>query len=252
MKINLSHEFYKFAHRKIPLYGILILLALMLYTIGSSNEISRSLVSQGFGAGQWAIIIVIAISSDMIAMEWRNNTMATLLYKTSHRSILYIAKFIVLVVYSVILLVFGTIFSFIIKFLMIGSKYSWQDDYHGHPLVNALFLNMGGTMIYLVFVIALSLMLILLIKNNATVIIIGLAIGFLGSDLSSLAMSAFPGLKLVLAWNPLNMINIITQLSNNEITKITYLTNLELIIANLVYDTVFFLIGMLLFKKRSV
>lgn len=252
MKINLSHEFYKFAHRKIPLYGILILLALMLYTIGSSNEISRSLVSQGFGVGQWAIIIVIAISSDMIAMEWRNNTMATLLYKTSHRSILYIAKFIVLVVYSAILLVFGTIFSFIIKFLMIGSKYSWQDDYHGHPLVNALFLNMGGTMIYLVFVIALSLMLILLIKNNATVIIIGLAIGFLGSDLSSLAMSAFPGLKSVLAWNPLNMINIITQLSNNEITKITYLTNLELIIANLVYDTVFFLIGMLLFKKRSV
>lgn len=97
MKINLSHEFYKFAHRKIPLYGILVLLVLMLYTVGTSYKMTPSLLSQGFGAGQWAIIIIIAISSDMIAMEWRNNTMATLLYKTSHKSILYTAKFIVLV-----------------------------------------------------------------------------------------------------------------------------------------------------------
>ncbi|MDW3273281.1 hypothetical protein NQ242_26600, partial [Escherichia coli] len=84
-------EFYKFAHRKIPLYGILVLLVLMLYTVGTSYKMTPSLLSQGFGAGQWAIIIIIAISSDMIAMEWRNNTMATLLYKTSHKSILYTA-----------------------------------------------------------------------------------------------------------------------------------------------------------------
>lgn len=71
MKINLSHEFYKFAHRKIPLYGILVLLVLMLYTVGTSYKMTPSLLSQGFGAGQWAIIIIIAISSDMIAMEWR-------------------------------------------------------------------------------------------------------------------------------------------------------------------------------------
>lgn len=252
MKINLSHEFYKFAHRKIPLYGILVLLVLMLYTVGTSYKMTPSLLSQGFGAGQWAVIIIIAISSDMIAMEWRNNTMATLLYKTSHKSILYTAKFIVLVFYSFILLVFGIIFSFILKTLMVGSKFSWHDDYHGHPLINALFLNMGGTMIYLIFIVALSLMLILLIRNNATVIIIGLAIGFLGSDLSNLAMSAFPGLKSILAWNPLNMINIITQLSNNEMVTVTHLTNSELIIANLVYAVVFFWIGALLFKKRSI
>jgi ABC-2 type transport system permease protein len=224
----------------------------MLYTVGTSYKMTPSLLSQGFGAGQWAIIIIIAISSDMIAMEWRNNTMATLLYKTSHKSILYTAKFIVLVFYSFILLVFGIIFSFILKTLMVGSKFSWHDDYHGHPLINALFLNMGGTMIYLIFIVALSLMLILLIRNNATVIIIGLAIGFLGSDLSNLAMSAFPGLKSILAWNPLNMINIITQLSNNEMVTVTHLTNSELIIANLVYAVVFFWIGALLFKKRSI
>ena len=114
MKTNLLREFYKFTHRRIPLYGLLVLLGLMLYTIGTSYKVTPSLITQGFGAGQWTIIIIMAISSDMIAMEWRDHTMTTLLYKTSNKSILYLAKFIVLVVYSFILLVFGIIFSFII------------------------------------------------------------------------------------------------------------------------------------------
>lgn len=178
MKNNLSHEFYKFAHRRIPLYGILILLVLMLYTIGTSYKISPSLISQGFGAGQWATIIIIAISSDMIAMEWRDHTMATLLYKTSNRSFIYIAKFIVLVFYSFVLLILGIVFSLIFKTLIVRSKYSWQSNYYDHSLIGALSLNMIGTMVYLVFVIALSLMLISIIKNNAMVIMIGLAIDF--------------------------------------------------------------------------
>ncbi|MCT7780667.1 MAG: ABC transporter permease, partial [Lactobacillus iners] len=105
---------------------------------------------------------------------------------------------------------------------------------------------------YLLFIVAFSLVLILLIKNNATVIMIGLAIGFLGADLSSLAMVAFPSLKAILAWNPLNMINIISQLSNNDMQKITYLTNSQLIIANLIYAALFFGIGLSIFKKRAI
>lgn len=252
MKINLAHEFYKFAHRRIPLYGILVLLGLMLYTVGSSLRISSYLVTQGFGAGQWATIIIIGISSDMISMEYRDNTMATLMYKTSSKSALYVAKFIVLLVYSAILLVFGTIFTFIIKALMIGSKYSWLDTYHGCTLIKAMLINMVGTMIYLVFIIALALMLILIIKSNAVVIMIVLAIGFTGENASSLALNVFPALRPILAWSPLNMINVITQLSDNSVMKYTYLTNLELIIGNLIYAAIFFYIGLLLFKKQPI
>lgn len=252
MKINLSHEFYKFVHRRIPLYGFLVLLGLMLYTLGTSYKITPYLLAQGFGAGQWAIIIIIAISSDMISMEYRDHTMATLMYKTSNKSALYTAKFIVLVIYSMVLLICGIIFSLIIKALMVGSKFSWQDSYEGHALINALLINMGGTMIYLIFIITLSLMLILLIKNNATVIMIGLAIGFLGADLSSIAIATFSGLKSIFAWNPLNMINIITQLSNKEMLSVTHLTNPELIIGNLAYAIIFFYIGLLIFKKRAI
>lgn len=252
MKNNLSHEFYKFAHRQIPLYGILVLLGLMFYTAGTSYKISPSLITQGFGAGQWAIIIIITISSDMIAMEYRNHTMATLMYKTSSKTSLFTAKFIVLVIYSAVLLILGTIFSFVIKALMVGSKYPWQQIYHGYSLLSALLINMCGTMVYLLFIITLSLMLILLIKNNATVIMIGLVIGFLGADLSDLAMSVFSGIKSILAWNPFNMINIITQLSDNKMLSVTHLTNSGLIIGNLIYSVIFFCIGLSVFKKQSI
>ena len=253
MKNDLLHELYKFRHRHIPIYGIVVLFCLMLYTAMPSTNITKSLVAQGFGTTQWSCIIMIALSSDIISMEYRDNTMPTLIYKTAHRFVLYSAKFLVLILYSIVLLFTGMIFSLIIKAITIGAKFSWCTTfYHSHILLNALFLNLCGTMIYLLFIISLSLLLISLVKTNATVIIIGLAIAFLGADLSNLSMTVFPHLQGFLAWNPLNMINIINQLSNSNVIMLTHLTNLELIMGNIIYTVLFFLLGFWAFKKRPV
>lgn len=85
MKITFSHELYKMAHQRSSWLAFIILFGLMIYSAIPIAYINKNLISQGFGSGQWVIIIMIALSANLVAMEFRNNTMATLLYKSPNR-----------------------------------------------------------------------------------------------------------------------------------------------------------------------
>lgn len=252
MKTTLSHEFYKMTHQRSSWLAIIVLLGLMLYASTPTAYINKGLVSQGFGAGQWVIIIVIALSSNFVAMEFKNNTMTTLLYKSPNRRSVFLSKLIILVIYSFLLLVISFLFALIIKFLLVNNRFDWNAIYHQHSLIVNLLINLVGVAIYLLFIVTLSLMLITIVKSNAIVIVIGLFIGFLGSTISDVMMKALPGIKDILAWNPLNMINIITQLSGSNGAPISDLTNVALVAGNLIYAIIFLFIGLWAFEKRPL
>lgn len=252
MKKTLSHEFYKMIHQRSSWIAFIVLFGLMIYSATPIAYIDKNLVSQGFGAGQWVIIIAIALSSNFIDMEFRDSTMATLLYKSPNRWSVFISKLIVLIVYNFLLLVFSFLFAVILKYILVNDKFNWNILYHHHTLINALLINLSGVAIYLLFIITFSLMLISIVKSNAIVIVVGLFIGFLGSTFSNVFMQALPSLKTLIAWNPLNMINVIVQLSNPNIAQSSALTNGELIIGNLIYSIIFLLIGIYAFKKRRL
>lgn len=177
---NLSQEIYKFTHQRTSLYGLLIMIALMLYSSIPAYKVNPFLITQGFGAIQWCAIIMVAVSADSISMEYRNNTMVTLLFKSNHPFTIYLAKLITLVVYGITLLLAGFICSLILM-LLLGNNYSWSDNFHGYSLITALGYNFLGAFIYLLFTISLSLLLVILLKSNSIVIIIGLAVDFLGA-----------------------------------------------------------------------
>lgn len=252
MKITLSHELYKMAHQRSSWLAFIILFGLMIYSAIPIAYINKNLVAQGFGAGQWVIIIMIALSANLVAMEFRNNTMTTLLYKSPNRQSVFFAKLITLIIYSFLLLLASFLFALIIKLLFVNDKFSWELIYHQHSLITDLVINLAGVALYLMFSITLSLMLISMIKSNAVVIVIGLFVGFLGAPISAFLMNALPGLKHILAWNPFNMINIIAQLANPSIHQVSALTNGGLIAGNLIYTLIFLLIGLWTFTKRNL
>lgn len=193
---------------------------------------------------------MIALSANFVTMEYRNNTMTTLLYKSPNRQTVFFTKLIVLLLYGVGLLLISFLFALGLKLLLVNSRFTWGAAFHQHTLIQALVLNLSGVGIYLLFTVTLSLLLVSLTKSNATVIIIGLFIGFLGADISGVMMQAFPGLGHVIAWNPLNMINVITQLSNSGVMKTTLLSNGELVMGNLIYAFIFLVAGLWAFKKH--
>lgn len=240
------------AHQRSSWLAFIILFGLMIYSAIPIAYINKNLVAQGFGAGQWVIIIMIALSANLVAMEFRNNTMTTLLYKSPNRQSVFFAKLITLIIYSFLLLLASFLFALIIKLLFVNDKFSWELIYHQHSLITDPVINLAGVALYLMFSITLSLMLISMIKSSAVVIVIGLFVGFLGAPISAFLMNALPGLKHILAWNPFNMINIIAQLANPSIHQVSALTNGGLIAGNLIYTLIFLLIGLWTFTKRNL
>ncbi|MCH4164946.1 MAG: ABC transporter permease [Lentilactobacillus diolivorans] len=253
MKNNLVQEFYKFKHQRIPLYGVITLLVLMLYSAFSGTKISKTTIAQGFGVGQWIVLIIITVGSTFFEMEYENNTIVALLYKNSSKVKIYLNKFLVIILYGTALVIIGIVMTFLFKALLVGKQFRWTASYQQTSLLNALLLNLVGIFIYLLFIESLAFLLISWIKNNAAVIGIGLGISFLGASLSSVIMSDFPGLIPLMKWNPFNMIYVMNQLAvPKKFIKISYLTNSQIITCNIIYIIIFMILGYLLFKKRRV
>ena len=95
-------------------------------------------------------------------------------------------------------------------------------------------------------------MLFILFRNGAVAIVIGIFLAFMGDWISSGIMTSFPGIDKIWAWNPLNMINVVTQLGNQVVLKTVLLDAHQLVIGTLLYALLFALFGILAFKKKSI
>lgn len=251
MKNSLKQEFFKFSHQRIPLYGVIALFVLMLYSAVSKSGVSRGIVAQGFGAGQWVTIIMITIASTFMAMEYQNRTIMTLFYKSSHKIDIYAAKMLVIISYGFALMFLSFLITIVFKALFVGNRYQWTTSFQHSTLINMLLLSLTGSFIYILFIITLAFFLISWIKNNPAVVGLGLAIIFLGAPFSSVIMDNFPSLIPLFKWNPLNMIYVINQIMvPNYFSKISYLSTEQIVIANVIYMVLFSVFGYLIFKKR--
>ncbi len=251
MRTTLAHEFYKLVHQRSSWLAIIALFGLMLYSATPTAYVTKTLVAQGFGTGQWVIIIMIVVTTNFIAMELRDNTMTTLLYKSPRRQTVFFAKLLVLAGYGFFLLLVGFCFALLIKLLLVNHRFAWTAVYHQHSLLRAVELNLFGVAVYLLFTITLTLLLITVINSSATVIIIGLLISFLGANITGVVMQAVPGVKQVIAWNPLNMINIISQFADPRIMATTGLSNGQLLLGTLAYTILFLWAGAWAFRARQ-
>lgn len=247
---SLRAELFKFSHQKSALAGILILILLMVYSVLTTKVDSTQVIFE-FGAVQWIPIIMIAVGSTFFAMEYQNRTILILLYKNTKRWQIYWAKLMIVWLYSLVLTVIATLLTIVLKFLLIRTPWSALISKH-QTLLTLLTGNVIGTVIYALFIVTLSFMLIMLIKINVAVIGIGLALGFLGAGISVALMGAFTSLISILRWNPLNMIFITQQLANPAYAAVSHLSSFEIIGGNLSYAAIFIILGYGLFKKRRI
>lgn len=242
MSDNLKLEFYKFYCQKTPFYGVFALLLLMIYTdLVSDNKIQ--VLQNGFGASQWVVMILIASASTFIAMEYQNQTIVNLFYHSSHKWKIYLAKYLVLVCYTIMLLLFNLIFSLLLRLTMTGQSGNF---------LKILLLNLLGTFIYSLFMISLAFLMISWLQVNVLVIGLGILIGFLGATMSTALMGILKNMIGIIKWNPLNLIYIVNQLANPQYSRLSYLSNGQIILATLIYTIIFLAIGYKLFENRRV
>lgn len=243
MRYSLRQEMKKFWYQKKTLWGVLILFILMYYSLITGRH-SEMDVIQLFGASQWILMILVTMSSVFMSMEYHNNTIITILYKSSNRFNIYFSKIIVLVLYSILLGFCGIMFTIL--------EVIFRRQLLTPGILRALLCNMAGMFLYTIFIVTLSLLLISLVKIDAVVIVIGLMLGFLGAAFSNMFTTLFHTWSWLIRWNPLNMIYIVNQLADPKYFKYSSLNNMQLILGTISYAIIFLIIGYWIFKKRRV
>lgn len=251
MNTNFKREIYKFSHENIALYGLIVLIVTMTYNF-FTKPITRQSLSYGFGTIEWIPLIVITVASAVFSMEYKNNTIIMLEYRTSSKYQIYFAKFWVVLIYSFFLTIIAFLLTLILSMFFNAARYDWLVNKNGNNLLNDLLINLAGALIYSFFSIGLSFMLIMLVKNNAVVVCFGIVLAFFGASFSRGLMQSFPNFIGTIKWNFLNMIFISQQLSNPSLSLKSNLSSVELIIANIVYGIIFMVWGYYLFKHRRV
>ncbi|MBM6586266.1 ABC transporter permease [Pediococcus acidilactici] len=247
----LKEEMFKFRKWKTPFYSILVLIILMLYTTVSDQ--SLKILETGFASNQWIPIILSVVTSSFVAMEYGNRTILLLLYKNSKKINIYLSKFIVSFLYLIVLLCITFIITFLFKSIFYVQEQSTWLSGGMHSILIGFLSKMLGTCVYSVFIISLTMLLIVLIKDNMIVIGTEIGIIFLGAPLSDGIMRAFPQAVDFLKWNPFNMILIINHLNDaGKYVGSLPITGIKLFIANIIYSVFFLALGYLVFVKKRI
>lgn len=72
---NLSQEIYKFTHQRTSLYGLLIMIALMLYSSIPAYKVNPFLITQGLGLFNgvrllWLLSVLILFQWNIVTTQW--------------------------------------------------------------------------------------------------------------------------------------------------------------------------------------
>ncbi|MCO6533702.1 ABC transporter permease [Lactobacillus sp.] len=253
MLYSLKQEIYKLKHKKISWIATLILLLLMVitgYSIG--YEEAKVCLMTCYNASYWITFILIIVGATTFSMEFQNNTILTLLYKSSNKLKVYIAKFIVLSLYNIYLHAMAIIFTFILSMSIFKSNITWITVYqYGQPIWQNMLNTMIVDLLTTTLVLSIVFMLSCMVNNNAIVITASVLVFFIGGNVSTdlLRIHKFIG---VMKWNPFSMLNLTDQYYNYAgYISITHLTNLEMMLGTACYIALFLTISYLIFRKKS-
>ncbi|MDS3925570.1 ABC transporter permease subunit, partial [Staphylococcus hominis] len=116
----------------------------------------------------------------------------------------------------------------------------------------SMLLTALGTFVGMWLVMSLTLLISCIMKSPGVSIAVGIVFYFAASIISGLLTAVIDKWEW-LKWNPLNMMNIMIQITDNDtFKKITKLELHELFIGNIIYIVIFLVLVVVAFKKKNV
>lgn len=255
---SLKQEFYKFFHQKSILYITMVLPVLMLLIAFTNPTDVKWMIDNNFGAANWNIFIAVGVGANLFSMEYKNNTLITLLYKNKNRRMIYVSKLVVMLVYSIFLQLLSMILTILFTFVLFRDQYNlFSTQLGAHPLIYVICTTAIISLIGLIFMVTVTFMIASFTRGSSMAIIIGLAIAFFGQSLAELIINSSGKFAEIIRWNPLNMTNVVGQLTFHGedyeyIHKITHLNNSQMLTGTFFYSMSFLIIGYLVFRRKRI
>ncbi|WP_156319471.1 ABC transporter permease, partial [Lentilactobacillus parafarraginis] len=129
---SLYREFYKFSHRKLTWLAPLIMLAFMFLMAGYPS--ARLLAMLTYDSSDAIMLVLVIVGSTMFSMEFQNNAILTLLYKSAKKIDVYFAKLVTILIYDLMLHVLAILVTILLTATI--KPVSWMAVYqYGQPLL---------------------------------------------------------------------------------------------------------------------
>ncbi|KRK64797.1 ABC superfamily ATP binding cassette transporter, membrane protein [Companilactobacillus tucceti DSM 20183] len=252
MAFSFYQEFYKLCHRKLAWIAPLTLLILMILTdLSIGYNESKLLMATCYNAPDWIMLILVVVGATTFSMEFQNNAILTLLYKSPSKALVYLSKYIVILIYNLWLHLIAMLFTFGLHETSLNQSVSWSTLYrYQQPLWENMLKTSAIDVLTTTFIISLIFLLSCLINSNSIVISVSLLMVFMGQFISDNLLNS-EKFTQILRWNPFNMTNLTRQYYNYATYFDTsHLLNQQLLLGTLSYTLLFVIVGYLIFRKK--
>lgn len=252
-----NQELYKILKKKSSIIIPIIIFILMITMAILSNNHDDILkpeaqLKQGFTGFSWIFFLMIIQAATIITMEFHYGTIKNLLYRNYSRTSIILSKFIALFIYSLALFILTILISLVLKSLLFSNIDILKQSGDSLSLLQEHLLTALATYIGMWLILSLTLLISCLLKSPGVSIAVGIVFYFASSVVSGILFAAINQWEW-LKWLPINMLNISTQILDNDMfKKMTKLELHELFIGNIAYISVFLILVIYAFKKKNV
>ena len=252
----IKQECFKLCKKKSTfIIPIIIILLMVVQAIISKNYDDvfspQSSIESAFSGFSWFIFLLIIQASTIISMEFYHGTIKNLLYRKYTRTNIIISKIITLVIFSLLYFIISIVVGFILWAIFFNDINLLESKGDELSLLSKMLLTGLGTYVGTWLVLSVTLLISCAMKSPGVSIAVGIVFYFATSILSgilTIIVDKWEWLK----WNPISMMNIMVQITDKGMRKVTKLELHELFIGNIVYIIIFLILVVLVFKKKNV
>ncbi|WP_420222802.1 ABC transporter permease [Pediococcus acidilactici] len=246
MRSSLQQEFYKFIHRRGCWGGIVALWLLMAVSVWLEGTTFDS-VAQSYDWGKWAALVMSILVATDFGGEYENKTIDTLFYKNTSRGGVFLAKLLVLLGYVLILSLAGGIFTLVIQATRAPSTLTWDLVINHQSLWNAALLTGLGASGMVALITALTIGVTCLTRSKIVAMGFSFVLIFTGPTLAGALPKIIDGPWI--KWNPLNMLQLASQVANPALKSVTKLSTAQLAWGTTIYAVIFTMLSYLFFSR---
>ena len=246
MRSSLQQEFYKFIHRRGYWGGIVALWLLMAVSAWLEGATFDS-VAQSYDWGRWAALVISILVATDFGGEYENETIDTLFYKNTSRGGVFLAKLLILLGYVLILSLAGGIFTMVIQATRAPSTLTWDLVVNHQSLWNATLLTGLGASGMVALITALTIGVTCLTRSKIVAMGFSFVLIFTGPTLAGALSKIIDGPWI--KWNPLNMLQLASQVANPALKSVTKLSTAQLAWGTTIYAVIFTMLSYLFFSR---
>lgn len=204
---------------------------------------SKTVFLDNYDGTLWIQYVLIFLSSNIILDEYKYGTIKLFLSKEFTRTQVYLSKVLFVFIQSLILYILDIFMTFVINVVISHNQIS-------SSLLSSFFENIVSQFFVTWLILSITLLLSTIFKSSGLSITISIIYYFV-SIISSNLMFGVIHKHTILRYNPMNLMNLTTQINTESMKALTLLNTYEYFILIPIYIIVFITIGNIIFFKRN-